>query len=46
MRTKKQFDVGVRMHDGSMKTVVYETAPTWRSGDKVRVVQGKLEPAR
>jgi outer membrane lipoprotein SlyB len=43
-RAKKQYDVGVRMSDGSVKTVTYETQPTWRSGDKVRLVNGKLEP--
>jgi outer membrane lipoprotein SlyB len=43
-RAKKQYNVGVRMTDGSTKTVAYEAQPTWRSGDKVRVVNGKLEP--
>ncbi len=45
-RTQKRYDVGVRMSDGSIKTVAYQAQPTWRSGDKVRVVEGKLEPVR
>ena len=43
-KTHKRYDVAVRMTDGSMQTVAYDAPPTWRSGDHVRVANGKLEP--
>ncbi len=43
VRTHKRFDVIVRMEAGGERTVSYEAAPTWRAGDRVRVVDGKLE---
>ncbi len=45
MKTQKKYDVGVKMDDGTLRTVSYETPPTWRSGDRVRIVDGKLELA-
>lgn len=42
-RSHKRYDVIVRMEAGGERTVSYETAPTWRVGDRVRVVDGKLE---
>ena len=41
-RTTQRFHVDVRMTDGTVKTVSSDTAPTWRSGDRVRVRGGKL----
>lgn len=43
-KAHKRYDVAVRMSDGSTQTVAYDTAPTWRSGDHVRIANGKLEP--
>ena len=43
VRSHKRFDVIVRMEAGGERTVSYEAAPTWRAGDRVRVVDGKLE---
>jgi outer membrane lipoprotein SlyB len=43
-KTHKRFDVAVRMPDGSMQTVSYAEPPSWRSGDRVRVVNGQLQP--
>jgi outer membrane lipoprotein SlyB len=43
-KTHKRYDVAVRMEDGSTKTVSYEQAPTWKSGDRVRVADGKIQP--
>ena len=45
-KAHKRFDVAVLMGDGTMKTVSMDTQPTWRSGDRVRVANGKLEPAQ
>lgn len=43
--THEQFEVVVRMADGSQQTVNLDTDPKLRSGDAVRVVDGKLQPA-
>jgi outer membrane lipoprotein SlyB len=42
-RSKKRYDVSVHLDDGSTKTVSFETAPSWRAGDKVKVVNDTLE---
>jgi outer membrane lipoprotein SlyB len=44
-RTTKHYEVQVRMPDGKMKTVRYGTRPSWKSGDKVRLQEGKLVSA-
>jgi len=46
VKTKKRYDVGVKMEDGSLRTISYDAPPTWRAGDQVRIVDGKLELAR
>jgi len=43
-KTHKRYDVAVRMGDGSTQMVAYDSPPTWRSGDHVRVANGRLEP--
>jgi len=43
-RSTKRYDVSVQMEDGSTKTVSYETQPSWRNGDKVKIVNNVLEP--
>ena len=43
-KTHKRFDVAVRMPDGSMQTVSYNEPPSWRAGDRVRVVNGQIQP--
>jgi len=43
-RSNKRFDISVRLQDGSVKTVSSGAPPAWKSGDKVRVVNGRLEP--
>lgn len=49
-RTTKRFHVDVRMTDGTVKTVVFESQPAWKTGDRVRLQDGKLisqaQPAR
>jgi len=40
----KRYEVSVRLPDGSVKTMASDTPPAWKSGDKVRVANGKLEP--
>ncbi len=43
-RSHKSYEVSVRLQDGSVKTVPLDAPPAWKSGDKVRVANGKLEP--
>lgn len=43
VRSHKRYDVVVRMETGGERTVSYDSAPTWRTGDRVRIVDGKLE---
>ena len=44
-RTAKKYDVGVKLDDGTVRTISYDAPPTWRAGDRVRIVGGKLELA-
>ena len=37
-----QYQIRVRMSDGSERTVTYTTAPTWKAGDRVRLLNGRL----
>lgn len=40
-----QWDVRVRLEDGTNKVVRYGTEPSWRVGDKVRIENGKIVSA-
>ncbi len=40
----KTFEIAVRMDDGKMHTVRMDQAPAWKSGDRVRLVNGALTP--
>ena len=42
-RSTKSYEVGVRMEDGGYRTVEMPSQPTWRSGDRVRLVNGALQ---
>jgi outer membrane lipoprotein SlyB len=44
-RTTKHYEVQVRMPDGKLKSVRFATRPSWKSGDKVRLQDGKLVSA-
>jgi outer membrane lipoprotein SlyB len=44
-RTTKHYQVQVRMPDGKVRIVRYATQPAWKSGDKVRLQDGKLVSA-
>lgn len=41
-RATQRFHVDVRMTDGTVKTVTSDTAPAWKSGDRVRLQNGQL----
>ncbi len=42
MKSTKQYQVSVRMDDGSVRHFTYDAQPQMQPGDKVRVVDGKL----
>jgi outer membrane lipoprotein SlyB len=41
-RATQRFHIDVRMADGTVKTVSSDTAPAWKSGDRVRLQNGRL----
>lgn len=43
-RTSTQFQVAVRMDDGSLRTLTSAQPPVWHAGDKVRLVDDNLQP--
>lgn len=42
VRKKTRYEISVRMQDGSLRTVAQDTAPVWRIGERVRVVDNHL----
>jgi len=44
-RGTKRWEIDVRMDSGALRTLSSETAPLWQAGDRVRVVDGRLEAA-
>lgn len=44
-RTTKHYEVQVRMEDGKVRSVKYATQPAWKSGDRVRLQEGRLVSA-
>lgn len=43
-RATKHWEMTVRFDDGTTQTVTSETAPFWHQGDRVRLLDGKLQP--
>jgi len=43
-RKVKSYNITVRFEDGSTRTVSQPTAPVWRSGDRVRFIDGMIQP--
>ena len=41
----KHYEVRVQMGDGKLRTVKFAAQPAWKSGDKVRLQDGKLVSA-
>jgi hypothetical protein len=41
-RVARRYQIRVRMSDGSIKTVTYSSAPAWKAGDRVRLLNGRL----
>lgn len=43
VKTTKSYEVTVRLDDGSSRVFTETTAPAWRSGDKVKVINGAIQ---
>ena len=43
-RKTMEFQVAVRFEDGSTRLFTMDAAPSWRAGDRVRVVNGVIQP--
>jgi len=41
-KATRQYEVRVRMSDGSMRTVTYSNEPGWKAGDRVRLQNGRV----
>lgn len=41
-RVAVQYQIRVRMSDGSVKILTTDIAPTWKAGDRVRLQNGRL----
>lgn len=44
-RATKHWELTVRLDDGSTKKIRSDNEPSWHAGDRVRVLNGKLQPA-
>jgi outer membrane lipoprotein SlyB len=44
-RGKKQWEIDVRLDSGAQQAVLSDVEPNFRPGDRVRVVDGRLQPA-
>jgi outer membrane lipoprotein SlyB len=42
VKSTKSYEVTIRMNDGSSRVIHEANAPTWRSGDRVKVVDGVI----
>lgn len=42
MKATTSYEIRVRLDDGTLRTFRQSSAPAWRSGDRVRIVKGKL----
>jgi outer membrane lipoprotein SlyB len=43
VKTTKSYEVTVRFDDGSSRVITEANAPTWRAGDKVKVLNGVIQ---
>jgi len=43
VNSTKSYSITIRFEDGSSRAISSSTAPTWRAGDKVKVVNGSIQ---
>ena len=44
VKTVKSYDITIRFEDGSTRTLSQPNPPAWRSGDRVRFINGSIQP--
>jgi outer membrane lipoprotein SlyB len=42
MKASTSYEIRVRLDDGTLRTFRQSSPPAWRSGDRVRIVKGRL----
>jgi outer membrane lipoprotein SlyB len=45
LKATRSFEIRVRLDDGSQRTFRQNSTPSWRTGDRVRIVNGRLRAA-
>ncbi|CAH0305741.1 Outer membrane lipoprotein SlyB [Massilia sp. Bi118] len=45
MKASHSYEIRVRLDDGTLRTFHQQSAPAWRTGDRVRIVKGALRAA-
>jgi hypothetical protein len=43
-RLAPSYEITVRFHDGSQRTITETGAPAWKPGDPVKVINGRIKP--
>jgi len=43
VHSSKSYEINVRMEDGSFRTIASATAQAWRTGERVRIINGQLQ---
>jgi outer membrane lipoprotein SlyB len=43
VKSGTSYESTVRLEDGSSRVISQASAPTWRSGDRVKIVNGVIE---
>lgn len=43
VNSSKSFEITVRLNDGSSRVISEASAPSWRIGDKVKIVNGQIQ---
>jgi outer membrane lipoprotein SlyB len=43
VKSTRSYEVTVRLDDGSSRVLTQSAAPSWRAGDRVRIVDGALQ---
>ena len=44
VRSTKVYEITVRMESGDARVITEPTLPSWRQGDKVRFIDGRIQP--
>jgi outer membrane lipoprotein SlyB len=44
MKNTHTYELTIRYEDGTTRTITQDTAPLWRAGDRVKVVNGTIQP--